>query len=189
MQRLTPDRVTELILFGVTTGRREEFDWTFRGGLSRLFPAEWDRLRAAVGDDDVVEATHRLLFDPDPDTLRRAAEAWCRWESATPAWPPAGALAERFRDPEYALAFSRIVTHYVRHDAWLADVDLLAGARDLPPGILVHGRFDLHAPLGNAWALQRAWPRADLVVVGDSGHDPSAALTDELRRATQEFAG
>src|SRR3989304_3559598 len=25
-----PDRVTEMILFGVTTGRRSEFDWTFR---------------------------------------------------------------------------------------------------------------------------------------------------------------
>jgi proline iminopeptidase len=25
-----PDRVTELILFGVTTGRRKEFDWWFR---------------------------------------------------------------------------------------------------------------------------------------------------------------
>jgi pimeloyl-ACP methyl ester carboxylesterase len=30
--------VTELILFGVTTGRREEFDWLFRDGLGMLFP-------------------------------------------------------------------------------------------------------------------------------------------------------
>ena len=28
------ERVTELVLFGVTTGRHTEFDWTFRGGLA-----------------------------------------------------------------------------------------------------------------------------------------------------------
>ena len=36
-----PDRVTEMILFGVTTGRYEEFDWLFRGGVSVFFPEQW----------------------------------------------------------------------------------------------------------------------------------------------------
>ncbi|MGB9382470.1 alpha/beta fold hydrolase, partial [Candidatus Binatus sp.] len=43
-----PERVTEIILFGVTTGRHKEFDWLFRGGVSDLFPEEWKRLREAV---------------------------------------------------------------------------------------------------------------------------------------------
>jgi len=30
------ERVTDLVLFGVTTGRREEFDWLFRDGLAPL---------------------------------------------------------------------------------------------------------------------------------------------------------
>ena len=33
-----PERVTEMILFGVTTGRHAEFDWLFRGGVAVLFP-------------------------------------------------------------------------------------------------------------------------------------------------------
>jgi len=41
-------RVTEMILFGVTAGRRSEFDWLFRGGLARFFPEQWDRLLAAL---------------------------------------------------------------------------------------------------------------------------------------------
>src|SRR5712691_4086238 len=40
------DRVTEMILWGVTTGRRVETDWLFRGGVAVLFPEQWDRLRA-----------------------------------------------------------------------------------------------------------------------------------------------
>ena len=189
-----PDRVSEIILFGVTTGRRSEFDWTFRGGLAAFFPEQWDRLRAGVPvaerDGDIVEAYHRLLHDPDPTVRQRAAEAWCMWESATPAWPPTIGLAERFTDPSYALAFARIVTHYVRHNAWLEDGSLLRDADSLAdiPGILVNGRFDLQAPIANAWQLNRVWPRAELVIVDDAGHSANPNLSQELIRATDQFA-
>ncbi len=189
-----PDRVTEMILFGVTTGRRSEFDWTFRGGLALFFPEQWERLRAglpvAERDGDIVEAYHRLLHDADATVRQRAAEAWCMWESATPAWPPTTGLAERFTDPAYALAFARIVTHYVRHNAWLEDGKLLRNAGSLAgiPGILVNGRFDFQAPLANARELNRVWPRAELVIVDDAGHSANAALAQELVRATDRFA-
>ncbi len=190
-----PDRVTELVLFGVTTGRRQEFDWTFRGGLSLLFPGQWDQLRSAlpVGerDGDLVEAYDRQLHDPEPAVRQRAAAAWCLWESATPAWPPTDGLAPRFVDAAYRLAFARIVTHYVRHNAWIEDGSLLRAAAVLAeiPGVLVQGRFDLQAPLANAWELRRAWPGAELVVVDDSGHAATAGITRELVRATDRFAG
>ena len=184
-----PERVAEMILWGVTTGRRVECDWLFRGGLSPLFPAEWDRLLAGVPaaqrDRDIVDAYSRLLHDADPDVCRRAAREWCAWESATPDWPPTGGLAERFVDPDFALAFARIVTHYVRHNLFLEDGILLqeAGRLDAIPGTLVNGRFDLQSPIGNAWELHRVWPRAELVVVEDAGH---AADDDDITRSLIE---
>jgi proline iminopeptidase len=187
------DRVSEIVLSSITTGRHAEFDWLFRGGLARFFPEQWERLLAAVpegeDDGDVVEAYHRLLNDPDAGVRRRAVESWCLWESATPAWPPTTGLAERFKDPDYALAFARIVTHYVRHNAWLEDEVLLRGADALTeiPGVLVHGRFDFQAPLENAYALRRAWPRAELVVVDEAGHVPTGEIARELARATDRF--
>ena len=33
-----PEFVSEMILFGVTAGRKKEFDWLFRGGVNILFP-------------------------------------------------------------------------------------------------------------------------------------------------------
>jgi proline iminopeptidase len=190
-----PDRVTGVILWGVTTGRRKEFDWLFRGGVAVLFPEQWERLRAGVPvaerDGDIVEAYHRSLHDPDAGIRQRAALEWCRWESATPAWPPTDGLSARFTDPAFAMAFARLVTHYVRHDAWLEDEVLLRGAGLLAdvPGIMVSGRFDLQAPIGWAWDLSRAWPRARLVIVDDAGHDASdARITEELIRATDQFA-
>jgi len=190
-----PNRVTEMILFGVTTGRHKEFDWLFRGGVAILFPEDWERLRAAVPaamrDCDIVEAYHRLLHDADATVRNQAAQAWCTWESATPAWPPAHGLSPRFRDPAYALAFARIVTHYVLHYAWLEDGSILRDAAAIAgiPGVLVNGRFDFQAPIGWAWDLKRAWPSARLVVVDDAGHDASnAGIAAELIRATNQFA-
>jgi proline iminopeptidase len=187
------ERVTEMILFGVTTGRHSEMDWTFRGGIAAFFPEQWDQLLAAIPvdarDDDVVESYYGLLLDPDPAVHQRAAEAWCLWESATPAWPPIAGMAERFTDPRYALAFARIVTHYVRHNAWLEDGQLLREATRLAgiPGILVNGRFDFQAPIANAWELKRVWPRAELVIVDDAGHG-GPGLDLELIRTTDLFA-
>ncbi|MGB0061670.1 prolyl aminopeptidase [Candidatus Binatus sp.] len=191
-----PERVTEIVLFGVTTGRHKEFDWLFRGGVSDLFPEEWKRLREAVPsalrDRDIIEAYCALLNDPDASIRERAALAWCTWESATPAWPPAHGLSPRFRDPAFRMAFARIVTHYVRHYAWLEDGSLLRDATAIAkiPGIMVNGRFDLQAPIGWAYDLKREWPRAKLVIVDNAGHDASnASITGELIGATNDLAG
>jgi proline iminopeptidase len=190
-----PDRVSAILLWAVTTGRHSEMDWMFRGGVSeRFFPEQWDQLRAGVPeelrDGDIVEAYSRLLEDPDPAVRERAAIAWCMWESATPDWPPTTGLADHFKDTRYALAFARLVTHYIRHNAFLEEDELMRGAYRLAdiPGVLVHGRFDLGAPIGNAWDLKRVWPRAELRIVDDTGHSATPALSHEVVSATDRLA-
>jgi proline iminopeptidase len=190
-----PERVTDMILHGVTTGRHKEVDWLFRGGVSIFFPEQWDRLRMAlpIADqyDDVTDAYYRLLNDPDLAVRQQAAAAWCLWESATLSWPPSTRLSPKFTDPRYALAFARIVTHYMHHNLFLEDGILLHEAEKLAdiPGILVNGRFDFQAPIGNAWGLKRVWSRAELVIVDNAGHAAdNSNLTREYIRATDRFA-
>jgi len=187
--------VSELVLFGVTAGRRAEFDWLFREGLARFFPQEWESRRAALPPSerlgDVVEAYCRVLHHADAAVRERAALAWCRWESATPDWPPRAGLAARFRDPAFAMAFARIVTHYVAHDGWLGDGRVFReiGAIADIPAVLINGRFDFQAPLATAWELHRALPRSELVVVDDAGHAAgNLEITRRLVEATDRFA-
>jgi len=190
-----PEHVSEMILFGVTSARRSEVDWLFRGGIARFFPEQWSRLvaagRSAGREVDVAEAYAVLLGDPDPEVRRRAAFEWCLWESATPHWPPHEGLDRRFQDPDYAMAFARIVTHYVRHDLFLEDDVLIrnAGALTKVPGVLINGRFDFQSPIANAWELQRAWPRAELVIVDEAGHAAGEGIGREIVRATDRFRG
>ncbi len=179
------DPSTGLALFGVTTGRHSEVDWAFRGGLSRFFPEQWSRLAGFAGETDVVEAIARMLSDPDGRVRRKAAEEWCLWESA-----PAAELAPRFRDPDYAVAFARIVTHYMRHNLFLDDGVLLreAGVLSSIDGVLINAREDLQAPVDNALELARAWPRARLAIVDEAGHGTGPAVSREIVQATDAFA-
>jgi proline iminopeptidase len=194
-----PDSVSGLILWGVTTGRSAEFDWLFRGGVKPLVPIQWERLRTEAAalsgcsgvlpDREVVDAIAAALFDREEHVRAAAATAWCRWESATLAWPPSDALDERFRDPRFALGFSRLVTHFARHAAFVEDGELLGRADVLRgvPCVMVQGRFDLQAPLGNAWALRSVWPEAELRVIDGVGHALEGAMFDEVVRAGREL--
>lgn len=187
-----PDRVSALILTGVVSGRRAETDWLFRGGVAKLFPRQWEAFTSLVPDDpDPVAGYYRLLFDPDPDVRARATRGWCMWESVNSTWPPSETLAPTFADPEFALAFCRIVTHYMGHDAWLPPDPLTDRAEVLEgiPGALINGSFDLQTPLANAWDLKKVWPRASLCVIDNAGHNPfESAAGGEIKRAAERFA-
>ena len=190
-----PQRVTELVLFGVTAGQHAEFDQVFRGGLADRFPAQWEPLREAVRPDatnggEVLEGAHRLLFDADPAIRERTAYEWCLWESASPEWPPTTELQPRFRDPNFALAFARIVTHYALNYGWLEDGELLAGVGALSeiPTVLINGEHD-EQTTDAAERLARQLPRAEHIVVSDAGHAASnEGISSELVRATDRFA-
>jgi proline iminopeptidase len=117
-----PERVSEMVLMGVTTGRRRETDLLTRG-LGRLFPEAWARFRGGVPESDATAICptpdHRLLSDRDPGVRQKAARDWCDWEVAIV--PTSKAPNPSFRRPDFRMAFARIVTHDWRHGSWLED--------------------------------------------------------------------
>jgi proline iminopeptidase len=188
-----PDRVSAIVLMGVTTTRRSEIDWLYRG-VARFFPEAWERFRAGVPeadrDGDLVAAYARLMNHPDADVRWRAARAWTAWEDAVISLEPHGRPnAYSDRPPDALLAFVRICTHYFSHGAWLEEGALLRDAGRLAgiPGVLIHGRLDLGGPVATAWALSRAWPGSELVVVADSGHTGSPGMSEAVDRALSRF--
>ncbi len=191
---LHPDRVTEIVIPGVTSTRRSEIDWLYHG-LRRFFPVEWERFRlgvpAADRDGDLVGAYARLLADPDPAVRLRAARDWSVWEDATISLEPNGRPGSYSDRPDADLvARARICAHYFSNGAWLEEGVLLREATRLAgiPGVLIHGRMDLGSPIGTAWELARAWPDAELVVIDDSGHSGSDTMRAREREALDAFA-
>lgn len=187
---LHAEHVSEIVLTALATGRQAETDLLTRG-LGRVFPEAWARYRAGVPeadrDDDLAAAYARLLVHPDPAVQARAASDWCEWEDAIMPDAPA-----RFRDEvaEYRLAFARLVTHYWSHGSWLEEGIVLRDAGRLAgiPGVLVQGTLDLGNLIGTPWALARAWPGSELVMIDDAGHGSGAGLAAAIVDATDRFA-
>ncbi|MER7362946.1 prolyl aminopeptidase [Nonomuraea wenchangensis] len=192
-----PERVSEVIIIAVTTTRRYEIDWLYRGA-GRFFPEALERFRQGVpesergGDTfDLLAAYARLVADPDPEVREKATLDWCAWEDAVISAEPNGkrnAYSDRPDDAKLALV--RICSHYFSNAAWLEEGVLLREAHRLAgiPAVLIHGRLDLSGPADTAWELAQAWPDARLVVVEDSGHTGSETLRKELFAAQDAFA-
>ena len=190
-----PERVAAVVLGGVTTTRRREIDHLCRGGLAMFYPAQWERFawfaREHSSEPDIIDAYHGLVMDPDGAVQQRAAEEWCRWESAVISPHPGPELAKRYQDPRFALGFTRLVTHYFRNGAWLDEGQVLRDAHRLAeiPGVLIHGRLDMGG-METPYLLQRAWPGSELQVVEDASHSiHEAGMTARIVEATNRLAG
>ena len=77
------------------------------------------------------------------------------------------------------------------HGGWFREgqlIDDVAAIRGIP-AVIVQGRYDVVCPMDSAWALHRAWPEAELVVVPDAGHAViEPGITRALIEATDRFA-
>ncbi|MFS8049561.1 prolyl aminopeptidase [Rhizobium sp. BR 314] len=175
-----PDRVSFLLLVGITMTRHTEIDWLYHG-LRRFFPEEWARFRAAVPpgdrDGDLVGAYYRLLCNPDPTIHVKAAVDWHEWESASILVDPRATLSARWSDSRYVTARARIITHYFHHLAWIEESQILRDINRIVgiPCTMVQGRLDLEGPLVTAWELSRAMPEAGLIVVPNAAHSADLA--------------
>lgn len=189
-----PERVTELVLRGIFTLRRQELDWFYEGGASAIFPDLWEDFVAPVPmleRTHLIEAYGRLLSDPNPEVHQSAAIAWSRWEGTTITLLPQVETIAKFVSPEYATAFARIENHYFRHGGWWDDGQLIRDAHRLAgiPTVIVQGRYDMCTPVMTAWDLHRALPEAELRIIGDAGHAfDEPGILDALIDATDRFA-
>ncbi|CDR06422.1 prolyl aminopeptidase [Streptomyces iranensis] len=188
-----PERVSEIVISGVTMTRPDEIDWLYHG-VGRLLPGPWETFRDAVPEAErggnLVAAYDRLVSSPDEAVRVNAARAWCAWEDAVIAHEVLGSPGYYSDKTDDALmAFVRICAHYFAHAGWLEDGQLLRDAHRLAgiPAVLIHGRLDLGSPLKSAWELSKAWPDAELKVIDDSGHTGSPTLRDAVLDAIARF--
>ncbi|MGE0742848.1 MAG: prolyl aminopeptidase [Hyphomonadaceae bacterium] len=190
-----PERVAGLVLRGIFLLRKSEIDWFYQRGASDIFPDAFERYVSAIPEaerGDLLHAFHKRLVASDWDTRLRAARAWARWEGETISIAGPSALPSRFNEDRFVEAFARIECHYFvnkgffEHDGWL-----LAQAPRLRhiPCRIAHGRYDMCTPMSNAWDLKRAWPEAELDIIGDAGHSSlEPGIVDSLIRATDWMA-
>jgi proline iminopeptidase len=190
-----PGRVAELVLRGIFLLRKAELDWFYQEGCSWIFPDAYEAYLAPIPPDErgnMIEAYHRRLTSGHRETQLAAARAWSIWEGTTLSLFHDQERVHKFGNDSYALAFARIECHYFIHKGFFdRDNQLIEEAGKIAhlPGTIVHGRYDVVTPLRNAWDLAKAWPKADLRVVPDSGHAMTEpGIVHEIVTATNKYA-
>ena len=136
-----PAQVSELIVRGIFTLRREELLWYYQEGASWLFPDLWEEFLAPIPTaerGDLMAAYRQRLVGVDQAEQLAAARAWSLWEGQTLTLHPDPDAKTKHGGDEFALAFSRIENHYFVHAGWLEEGQLLRDARKLAgiPGVI-----------------------------------------------------
>lgn len=190
-----PDRVSELVVRGIYTLTKAELSWYYQFGVSEMFPDKWEKFLAPIPEferHDMMAAYRKRLVGDDKQAQIEAALAWSQWEGQTITLLPEPETSDKFGEDEFALAFARIENHYFVHAGWMDEGQLLRDAHKLADieGVIVHGRYDMPCPAKYAWALHKAWPRAEFHLIEGAGHAYSEpGILDRLIRATDRFAG
>jgi proline iminopeptidase len=189
-----PERVSGVVILGVTTTSPAGVTWWYEG-TGRFFPEQFERFRDYIpveergeGVFDLINAYGRTMTDPDPQVRARTAQEWVAWEDAIVSLEPNGKRDNySARVDEARFAFVRLCAHYFGHASFLEGEELIENAGRLAgiPAVLVHGRHDLGGPVGTAWAVAKAWPGAELVIVEDSGHTGGPAFGAEIRKGVE----
>jgi proline iminopeptidase len=158
-----PERVRAMVLRGVFTLRASELDWVYRDGASRLLPEDWEEFVGAVPTAERGDLV---------GAYRRRLEAM-------------------FAEPDFAVAFARIESHYVAHRGFLDEGQLIRNVDAVRhiPAVIVQGRYDLCTPPVTAWDLHRAWPGSELQLVENAGHSlDEPGMADRMVEATDRLA-
>lgn len=189
-----PEKVLGLILRGIFLCRKQDFHWLYQNGASNVFPDYWQDFIKPIAQSDrgnFMKAYYKHLTGDNEIQKMSAAKAWSIWEGRCATLRPNQDVMDTFSNPHKALALARIEAHYFIHDAFLENNQIIKNADKLEniPGVIVHGRYDMVCPLENAFALQQAWPNANLQIIRDAGHaSREAGIVDALIHATDDLA-
>ena len=189
-----PSAVTHLVLRGIFLCREEEIKWFYQEGANQIFPDLWEEYVAPIPVSErgqMVEAFYKQLTSENEVVRLRAAKAWSGWEGGTIKLIPDPNAKAAFEADHKALSLARIECHYFMNNAFFRNANQLiedVGRIRHIPAVIVHGRYDVVCPVKNAWDLHRAWPEAELSIIGDAGHAvDEPGIIRALIKATEKF--
>jgi len=175
-----PQKVLGLILRGIFLCRKQDINWFYQSGTSRLFPEAWKAFLQPIPEkqrDHLIEAYYERLTSDNEIERMAAAKAWSIWEGSTATLRPNHTVLDYFADPHMALSIARIECHYFINNCFFEDNQLLQNVFKIKhiPGFIVHGRYDVICPIDQAFELHALWPQSQLKIIPDAGHAVSEA--------------
>lgn len=189
-----PGHVLGLVLRGIFLCRKQDIQWFYQHGASRLFPEAWQDFIQPIPEKergDLLAAYHKRLTSSNEIERMAAAKAWSIWEGSTATLRPNNSVLNYFSAPHFALSIARIECHYFINNCFFNDNQLIDEMSKIEhiPGFIVHGRYDVICPIDQALELKWHWPESQLKIIPDAGHAVSEpGITQALIESTNALA-
>ena len=186
------NKVSGLILRGIFLSRPVELEW-FMHDVQYFYPEAWDKLVGFIKPAErgaILKAYSERIFSDDVAINLPAAIDWNAYENSIMMLRPSTGKSGSPVSDEIQLARARVQLHYILHDCFVGDRDMLTEAAALShiPAAIIQGRYDMVCPPLTAWRLQQAMPHASLQMIADAGHSAmEAGTTSALVEATEKF--
>ena len=190
-----PERCKGLILRGIFMIRKQEIDWFYQDGASKIYPDAWEKYLAPIPEKErhnLVFAYYKRLTSDDSSTRLEAARAWSIWEASTSKLIQSKNYLHHFENSRVVEAFARIECHYFinagffKTDNWI--LENVYKIQHIPLTI-IQGRYDVVCPMISAWDLHRALPKANFEVVQDAGHSMTEkGIASKLIKYTDKYS-
>ena len=181
-----PQHVSGLFMRAVCLCNRASNAWLYgEGGVSRVFPKEWDEYISMVPANmrhanwkTIVRYYQQGLRGPSAQAY---ADAWWGLERRISRLIPP---TKNGFNKAQTLAIATIENHYFVHDCWIKEDQIL---KNLPlikhiPITILHGRYDMICPLTNAYAIKEILPHTKLIILPAAGHGSSKPSSLRMRR-------
>ena len=189
-----PQRVTQMVMYGIFIGCAQEISWLIQEGANNLFPDYWEEFIAPIAESerhDMLAAYHRKFNQGSKQEQLSAAKAWSLWESRLLRLNLDLEFDYTLEADEFTLAHVRMESHYSINNYFFQPGQLLSGVEVIKniPAVIVNGRYDMMCPPKYAWQLHKAWPKSKLIITPASGHSRRDNNTQEaLLGAINSFA-
>jgi proline iminopeptidase len=192
-----PENVAGMILRGIFTATREEFEHYYCGGSSLFFPEVYRSLQAVMpaGSPCISpEYLYRSIVEGDEAERKRFAIAWVEYEGGIAHLEPGDVDGEKWwgteRGRKVLLGLGVIENYYMANQCFLEEGELLDRAHVLEdvPVILVNGRYDVICPPLFAMRVHEKLPSSKLIIAERSGHSMGEPEIEKaLLNAVNEF--
>lgn len=178
-----PQRVAQMVLWGIFTCSQAELNWFYKDGARHLFPEEYQHfIRPVAVHKNPIQAYHRLVSQGPVAQREQAASRWARWEAVNSFINPSEQTLDKFCDPKASLPMVLLETWYFMHGGFF-DYDNfiiknLPGLGEIRVDI-VQGQYDTICPMTFAWQVCSKLHNAQLHISPMAAHDASESQNRE----------
>ncbi|ALS97967.1 prolyl aminopeptidase [Lacimicrobium alkaliphilum] len=178
-----PQRVAQMILWGIFTCSQAELNWFYIDGARHLFPEEYQRFIQPVAEhENPIDAYHRLVSQGPAAQREQAASRWARWEAVNSFINPSEQTLDKFSDPKVSLPMVLLETWYFMQGGFFAYdnyiMENLHKLGDLRVDI-VQGQYDTICPMTFAWQVASSLANSQLHISPMAAHDASEGQNRE----------